>query len=500
MTTTDLATYEPPGSTAVEITRLSTFDVLPMAVELARNVAMTNFVPKDLRGKPEAVVAAILQGHELGLPPMASLNKIHVIDGRPSIAAELMRALVQRSGHEIWLDEASSTRVTIGGRRRGEENPTRITWTIDDAKRARLDQKDNWKKYPRAMLTARATGELCRMIFADVMAGISYTTEEVQDGFTLEDEAAAALEEGTADTLPPRPDDVPPPPAETTTRTARRITRPAAAGATDEGDGQDVDEAKDEPAEAPKGRRAAPPAPPAPEPEIDPTETARPGQKVGEGDHVAGDTVAGPPSSERTYSPAQALAIRAREVGLTEPERKGLIAAYTGGRATSGKDLVHAEIKALFEYLDQIEKGELQKPELDGETWLVRWPDGTTEMASDEAEPASDEALSGAESAPEDETPQPAEEPGTAQEGAEGPESSESEASTVPTVAPEDVPSSEDEWKAFLRKHGIKVAQVLRTAASLAGDPKVAPASLAVLATNPELSAKVVLYVRGEIS
>lgn len=488
---TDIERYQPPA-------RESTFGIMGQAIELASQVAMTEFVPTSLRGRPEAVVAAILQGHELGLEPMTSLAKVHIIEGRPTLAAELMRALVQRAGHEIWLESSSSTSVTMGGRRRGEEHPTRVTWTMDDAKRAELSGKKVWKRYPRAMLVARATGELCRILFADVMAGISYTAEEVRDGIgELDDdeEILAAEGEATIDSIDEKPDDVEDAPPPTTTRTA-----------TDPGAGQATTTTRTRSAsDKPKGRRAAPPAPEPPEPELDepPVAPVAPGSDtagpVSAGDHQAGDTVAGPTGS--SYTPAQALAIRAREVGLSEDERHGLISAYTGGRTKSGKDLNFAEVRSLFEYLDQIASGELQRPELDGEVWLVRWPDGTTEMASDEAEqPASGDDPGDAETPSTDSGAEVAEPVESAQEGTESTESGQSEPDTPADVAPEDVPGSEDDWRAFLRSHGLKVADVLRSAAALAGDPKVAPASLAVLSTNPELSAKVVAWAKGESS
>jgi len=56
-----------------------------------------------------------------------------------------------------------------------------VTWHIDDAKRAGLLGKDVWKQYPRRMLQARATSELCDLKFPDCSLGLA-TTEEAQDG------------------------------------------------------------------------------------------------------------------------------------------------------------------------------------------------------------------------------------------------------------------------------------------------------------------------------
>lgn len=145
----------------------------------AQKIANTPFVPSAFRGKPEAVFAAILYGEELGIGPMQSLNSIHVIEGKPGMSPELMRGLVARAGHRIDVKEASAERVTLWGKRADNDSEATVTWTMDDAKLAGLAGRGAWKTYPRAMLLARATSELCRMIFADVVAGLSYTQEEL---------------------------------------------------------------------------------------------------------------------------------------------------------------------------------------------------------------------------------------------------------------------------------------------------------------------------------
>jgi hypothetical protein len=146
---------------------------------LSQRISNTPFVPTALRGKNEAVLACVLYGAELGLGPMQSLNSIHVIEGRTAMSPELMRAMVARHGHRIDVVENSATACEVKGMRSDTGSTATVRWTMEDAKLAGLAGKNNWKTYPRAMLLARATSELCRIVFPDVIAGLSYTPEEV---------------------------------------------------------------------------------------------------------------------------------------------------------------------------------------------------------------------------------------------------------------------------------------------------------------------------------
>lgn len=148
------------------------------AMRLTSRICNTAFVPKGMRGDPATTLACILYGEEIGLGPMQSLNSIHVIEGRPAASPELMRALVGRAGHTFAVDEASTDAVTVSGKRKDTGATATVTWTMQDAQRAGLANKAVWKSYPRAMLLARATSELCRALFADCVKGLSYTPEE----------------------------------------------------------------------------------------------------------------------------------------------------------------------------------------------------------------------------------------------------------------------------------------------------------------------------------
>jgi len=149
---------------------------------VAKSLAATNFAG-SFKGKPDELTAAILAGQELGMKPMASLKSIDIIQGTPALRAHAMRAIVQSHGHEIELVESTNTYCKMRGRRRGAETWQYVEWDIARAELMRLSGKDEWKKQPKTMLVARASGELCRLIASDALHGMPYAAEEI-DGYT----------------------------------------------------------------------------------------------------------------------------------------------------------------------------------------------------------------------------------------------------------------------------------------------------------------------------
>ena len=151
----------------------------------------------------EGVYMVLVQGRELGLSAMQSLRNIHIINGKPTISANMLKALCLQSDACEYFTEASSTSeaVTVKTKRRGEPSPTSITWTLGDAAAAGLDGA-NWKKFPRAMLRARATAELARAVYPDVCAGI-YLRAEVEPGAVDEIDADLVIDVAPVADKPP---------------------------------------------------------------------------------------------------------------------------------------------------------------------------------------------------------------------------------------------------------------------------------------------------------
>jgi hypothetical protein len=177
MTGTEIERYQGGQGGALVANLDSWVAVMAEVCKLAGYIADTSFVPDSLRGNAPAVAAAILTGREMGVPPMTALANIHVIKGRPGQSALLMRAMAQAAGHEIRDVEATTARCVIEGRRRGEESWTRVVYTAEQARQAKIDLSG----YPEDKLYARATTRLCRRKFADVIAGLAYSVDELED-------------------------------------------------------------------------------------------------------------------------------------------------------------------------------------------------------------------------------------------------------------------------------------------------------------------------------
>lgn len=151
------------------------------AYAVAEQLASTTFVPSALRGKPVDVMALMMAGQELGLRPMAAFRSIDIIQGTPALRAHAMRGLVQSHGHEVEIVESDDIHCVMRGRRTHMAAWQTVTWDLDRARKMDLLGRDQWKKQPRTMLIARATGELCRLIAADVLYAMPYATEELGD-------------------------------------------------------------------------------------------------------------------------------------------------------------------------------------------------------------------------------------------------------------------------------------------------------------------------------
>ena len=146
---------------------------VPAAVKLSQILVASRLLPRAI-STPEAAVTVIMAGRELGLTAMQSLRSIHIIEGKPTMSADLMVALVKRSPvcRHFSLVESTAERATYETQRRDDPSPTRLSFTMAEAQAAGVATKDNWRKFPAAMLRARAASALVRAVYPDVLLGV----------------------------------------------------------------------------------------------------------------------------------------------------------------------------------------------------------------------------------------------------------------------------------------------------------------------------------------
>lgn len=168
-------------------------------LEMADIMIQSGFLP-DVIKTPQAAVAIIQKGRELGVPPSYALSNIAVIKGRPTCSAELMLALIYRDHGDdaISFSESSTERATVTYRRRGWSERQSFSFTMADAQTAMLTGKDSWKQYPSAMLRARCVSAVARMVFPDSIGGM-YTPEELGAAVTMVDDEIRVINAQSVD-------------------------------------------------------------------------------------------------------------------------------------------------------------------------------------------------------------------------------------------------------------------------------------------------------------
>ncbi|HEY4062298.1 MAG TPA: hypothetical protein VGM30_10380 [Puia sp.] len=139
-------------------------------------------------------------GRELGFATMQAFHYIIPIQGKLSLAAKAIGALLRKGGVKytttedgvfVYRDESTSEfrrekekpidrRTTIVFERGDQVEKTTFTWL--DAIAQELTSKSNWIKMPKEMLWARCLSKGANRIGSDLLLGL-YSTEEMFDVF-----------------------------------------------------------------------------------------------------------------------------------------------------------------------------------------------------------------------------------------------------------------------------------------------------------------------------
>lgn len=165
---------------------LNSFDDVERA---ARAMAASKFFP-DSKEAAQAIVK-VLAGRDLGFGAFASMTGVAIIQGKPVVGANLTAAAIKQTGKYNYRvtkhdDQVCEIAFYEGGI--SADHCVGVSrFTMEDAKAAGLTNKDNWKKYPRNMLFARAISNGQKWYAPDVYNGVTvYTPDEM--GATVDEE------------------------------------------------------------------------------------------------------------------------------------------------------------------------------------------------------------------------------------------------------------------------------------------------------------------------
>jgi hypothetical protein len=155
-----------------QLTRHESPDIFQTGELLARSGYFA-----DAREAAQAFVK-VLAGRELGIGDIAAMTGIYIVKGRVTLSATLMAALVKRSGRYNYkvlaLDDAAcEIEFYEDGQAAG-----RSRFTAEDARAAGLGG-DNWKRFTRNMLFARAMSNGVKWYCPDVSTAPVYTPDEL---------------------------------------------------------------------------------------------------------------------------------------------------------------------------------------------------------------------------------------------------------------------------------------------------------------------------------
>jgi len=127
----------------------------------------------------DQALALMLVAQSEGCHPATITQDYDIIQGRACRKTHSVMARFQQMGgtvewHNLTETVADATFSHAAG------GSLRIQWTFEQAKKAGLTNKDNWKNYPRSMLRARVIAEGVRAVYPAAIGGM-LVSEEAQD-------------------------------------------------------------------------------------------------------------------------------------------------------------------------------------------------------------------------------------------------------------------------------------------------------------------------------
>ena len=164
-------------------------DNLTLAYQMSQRFASSDLVPQQYRNKPDNCLVAIEMANRMNMSPFYVMQKMDVIQGRPSWSASALIGMINASGkydHDLCFEETKDKNgkpysCTAWTTRKGVRvDGIEITMDMAQAEGWLNKNGSKWKTMPQVMLRYRAASFFSRLNCPEITMGL-YTTEEVVD-------------------------------------------------------------------------------------------------------------------------------------------------------------------------------------------------------------------------------------------------------------------------------------------------------------------------------
>jgi hypothetical protein len=153
------------------------------AMELARLMAASNFVPPHLRQKPGDCLAVVMQANRWAMDPFAVGSKTYFVSDKIGYEAQLVNAVINASGaldgrlHHEWEGEGNELVCIVSGKLLGDD---RVKSRRVAIKHITTRNSPLWKQDPEQQLAYYASRAWVRLNAPEVLMGI-YTPDELRE-------------------------------------------------------------------------------------------------------------------------------------------------------------------------------------------------------------------------------------------------------------------------------------------------------------------------------
>ena len=157
---------------------------LSVQMKHAEILSQANMIPDKFKGNPANVLVAQELAQSMGESTWVTMSELYFVGNVPTFSAKYMRTRVRAAKHilrESFDPETMTATCTII-RNDDPDFEHTIRWDKAKAEAHGLWGKGHWKKNPELMLKNRAVSECVREACNEVMGGVDYTREEVENG------------------------------------------------------------------------------------------------------------------------------------------------------------------------------------------------------------------------------------------------------------------------------------------------------------------------------